>query len=164
MKTLLTTLLLAASLFAAPKVGDSAVSFELPNLYNPNKQTSNEDLKGKVVLLNLWASWCSGCQEEMPLFVELQKQFQGSNFKILLSSIDKDPQSAIAFLQEVDKNKVLQSLYDKQKQLPKAYRCAGMPSSYLIDKNGKIVNIYIGSLDQEAIAKLKMKIKELLGK
>ncbi|MBU0720905.1 TlpA family protein disulfide reductase [bacterium] len=163
-KVLLVALFLCANVFAAPQIGDNVTDFKLPNLYNLNQELSSTDFKGNVILLNLWASWCGGCKEEMPLFVELQEEFKESNFKILLSSIDKDPQSAISFLNGVDQNRVLNSFYDKEKTLPKAYKCMGMPSSYLIDANGKLVDIFIGSIDEDSLAKLKIKIKSLLGK
>ena len=164
MKNIFIGLLLAINLFGAPRVGDSAVEFQLPDLYEQNKSLSMKDLKGKVVLLNLWASWCGGCQDEMPLFVELQKEYPKDKFEIVLSSIDNMPEGAKDFLGKVDKEKVLTSLYDEDKILPKAYRCPGMPSSFLIGKDGKIVEVYIGSLDDEAIVELKAKIKSLLGK
>lgn len=164
MKKILILICLYANIFAAGQVGDQVKEFELPNLYNGEKTTSFNEYRGKVVLLNLWASWCSGCQEEMPLFVKLQDEFKGSDFHILLSSIDKSPENSISFLKSVDANRVLESMYDADKTLPKEYRCAGMPSSYLIDKNGEIVDVFIGSIDEEKMAKLKAKINALIGK
>lgn len=165
MKTIIITIvMLCMNLFAAPKVGDDAVGFSLPSLYNSSDVVTDKSRLGKVVLLNLWASWCSGCQEEMPRFVTLQKEYDKEQFEILLVSIDNIPQSAQDFLEKVDKKKSLTSLYDEQKILPKTYRCPGMPSSYLIDKKGKIVEIYIGSLDEESISDLNRKIKILVGK
>ncbi len=163
-KLLLISLLLLTNLFGAPREGDQEIAFELPSLYTPQTTLASSSLRGKVVLLNLWASWCSGCQEEMPLFVKLQKAYPKKQFEIVLASIDADPQNARNFLANVDKDKHLTSLYDKDKSLPKAYRCPGMPSSFLIDKNGKIIDVYIGSLDDESLEKLKIKITQLIGK
>ncbi|MDQ7068501.1 MAG: TlpA disulfide reductase family protein [Sulfurimonas sp.] len=164
MKKILMLILLYANIFAAGHVGDSVKSFELPDLYQLDKTISFDEYKGRVVLLNLWASWCSGCQEEMPLFVKLQEEYQGKDFTILLSSIDKDPNNSIEFLQSVDAKRVLKSLYDKDKILPKEYRCAGMPSSYLIDRDGKIVDVFIGSIHKDKMLQLKAKIDALMEK
>jgi len=164
MKKLIIGLFLCMNLFAAPGVGDSAVDFELSNLYSQSQKVKSDSFKGKVVLLNLWASWCGGCQEEMPLFVKLQEEYSKDKFVIVTSSIDNMPSSAIEFLEMVDKKRVLTALYDANKKLPKAYRCPGMPSSYLIGKDGKIAKIYIGSLDEDGIESLKSEIKALLGK
>ena len=164
MKKILLILLITLELFAAPSVEDKAVSFTLPNLYNLKHSTSTQSLKGKVVLLNLWASWCSGCKEEMPKFVALQKEFSKDKFQIVLSSIDSDPSNAIEFLEDVDKEKLLTALYDADKKLPKAYRCIAMPSSFLISKEGKIIKIYVGSLDDTKIEELKKSVIKLIGK
>ena len=164
MKKLLSIVLLSVALFAAPRVGDNAVKFELPNLYVQNTSLKSASLKGKVVLLNMWASWCGGCQEEMPLFVKLQKKFPKSKFEIVLANIDNEAKNGIDFLSKVDKKRSLTALYDAKKVLPKAYRCPGMPSSFLINQNGKVVGVYIGSFDEDAILKLKLTIKKLLGK
>ena len=164
MKKILLTLLITVELFAAPSVGDKSVAFTLPDLYSLHHKTSMQSLKGKVVLLNLWASWCNGCQEEMPKFVALQREFSKEKFQIVLSSIDSEPSNAIEFLQGVDKSKRLTALYDVEKKLPKAYRCVGMPSSFLISKEGKIVKIYVGSLDDAQIQELKKSVKKLIGK
>jgi len=164
MKKLIGIVLLSVALFAAPRVGDNAVKFKLPELYAQNTILKSESLHGKVVLLNIWASWCSGCMEEMPLFVKLQKEYSKKNFEIVVSSIDSLPQSAKDFLSKVDSGKTLTALYDQQKILPKTYKCPGMPTSFLIDKKGIISAVYIGSLDAAGIKKLKAKIHTLVGK
>jgi len=163
MKKLLSIALLSVALFGAPRVGDAQVAFNLPTLYNASTNLSSEALHGKVVLLNLWASWCSGCQEEMPLFVQLQKKYAKKNFEIVLASIDSLPQSAQDFLAQVDRGRSLTAIYDAQKVLPRSYKCPGMPSSFLIGKDGKIVAVYVGSLDVDGIHKLQSKIHTLLG-
>ena len=164
MKKILSIVLLSVALFGAPRVGDNAAKFELPDLYAQNTSLKSESLKGKVVLLNMWASWCGGCQEEMPLFVTLQNEFSKSKFEIVLANIDNEAKNGVDFLSKVDKKRSLTALYDAQKVLPKAYKCPGMPSSFLIDQKGKVVAVYIGSLDAGGIAKLKQTINKLLGK
>lgn len=163
MRKIILALLLTVSIYAAPRVGDNAVAFVLPDLYKESKSLSSQELQGKVVLLNLWASWCSGCKEEMPLFVQLQEEYAKKGFILVISSIDNEAQSAKDFLSEVDPGKRLTSLYDTDKVLPKTYKCPGMPSSFLIDKSGVIREVYIGSIDESAISQLKNKIDKLLG-
>lgn len=157
---IVTALVLVTSIYAQ----DSVVHFNLPSLYNQSNKISNNTLRGKVVLINVWASWCSGCKEEMPLFVDLQREFKNNKFEILLSNIDSDSKNARDFLAYVDKKKVLTCVYDKDKRLAKAFHAIGMPSSYLIDQNGQIIESYIGSLDKEKIFILQKKIHQLLGK
>ena len=164
MKKMIMVLLLCTNVFASGQVGDKAISFTLPNLHKMDKTISLVEQKGKVVLFNLWASWCGGCKEEMPLFVKLQNKFDKDKFVVITSSIDEDSQNAISFLKKVDKKKVLTALYDKAKMLPKAYKCMGMPTSYLIDKNGQIIETFVGSINGRSMIKLENSINSLLGK
>lgn len=164
MKTIALLLLTALTLFATPNVGDKEVNFTLPKLYNHNATISNHSLHGKITLVNIWASWCSGCQEEMPLFVQLQERYSKDKFAIILVNIDSQRQNAIDFLNQVDPQKRLTALYDVNKVLAKAYRCPGMPSSFLIDEEGNIRGVYVGSFNAKSIKKLKDDINKLIGK
>jgi len=164
MKKIILLITLVLTLSAEVKVGDTVSNFKLPYLYDTSKTVSLKSNAGKVTLVNLWASWCSGCKEEMPLFVDLQKKYKNSDFRIILSSVDKKKKKSIKFLNKVDKNKVLLSVYDKEKTLPKEYKALGMPSSYLLDKNLKIIKIFVGSLDDNAMKELEEQIDKLLGK
>ncbi len=162
-KTLL-LILITLTLSAEVKVGDTVNNFKLPYLYDTSKVVSLKTNAGKVTLVNLWASWCSGCKEEMPHFVSLQKKYKKSEFRIILASVDKKKSKSIKFLNKVDKDKTLLALYDKEKILPKEYRAMGMPSSYLLDENLKIIQIFTGSLDEDAMGELESTINKTLGK
>jgi len=164
MKIVSILLLTALALFATPNIGDKAVNFTLPNLYNHSVKTSSKALQGKVTLINIWASWCSGCQEEMPLLVQLQENYSKDKFEVILVNIDSQGQNAIDFLDYADPQKHLTALYDTEKSLAKAYRCPGMPSSILIDQKGNIAGVYIGSFHEKSIKKLKNNINQLIGK
>lgn len=161
---ILLLILMTLTLSAEVKVGDTVNNFKLPYLYDTSKIVSLKSNAGKVTLVNLWASWCSGCKEEMPLFVDLQKKYKNSDFRIILSSVDKKKKKSIKFLNKVDKNKVLLSVYDKEKTLAKEYKALGMPSSYLLDENLKILKIFVGSLDDKAMSELESQINKILGK
>ena len=154
---------LIANLVAGVAEGDKAIDFSLKNLDGSKNYTMN-DFKGEVVLLNLWASWCSGCKEEMPEFFHLQQNYP-KGFKIVAVSIDSDAGNSEKFLASVEDALKMKRpfivLHDSDKNLPKAYRCIGMPSSYLIDKEGVIRKIIVGSLNSEDIEALKHDIDAL---
>ncbi|MDQ7084185.1 MAG: TlpA disulfide reductase family protein [Sulfurovum sp.] len=154
---------LGLSLYAEVSQGDKAFDFKLKTLDNKKSYTM-QSFKGEVVLLNLWASWCKGCKKEMPEFVALQNSYT-KGFKLVTVNLDDDPKKAIKFLKSVEKKTGMKnpfiSLYDPSKSLAKAYACSAMPSSYLIDKYGKIQNIMVGSLDAHDIEKLKLDINSL---
>jgi peroxiredoxin len=163
MKTLLIFLVLGLNLYAGISEGDKAPNFTLKTL-DGKKFYSMNNLKGKVVLVNLWASWCKGCKKEMPEFFELQKSYK-KDFQLLTINLDDKPKKAQIFLKSVE-NKIgmktpFISLYDPSKAVAKAYQCSAMPSSYLIDKHGKIQSIIVGSLDANDIAQLKLDINKL---
>ncbi|WP_457743440.1 TlpA family protein disulfide reductase [Sulfurimonas sp.] len=160
MKKALLSLLISISAVTASTTQIHSVPFDLPDLYQSSRTISNADFKGKIVLLNLWASWCGGCQKEMPMLRELQKEFSKKNFVVVLVNIDNDMRNAKEFLSDVDNSRVLTCVYDHDKKLAKAYKVIGMPSSYLIDENGKVIEVLVGTLDKEALLSLKDKIKK----
>ncbi len=164
MKKILLTLMLMGSLFADVKVGDKALGFDLQD-FSKEKSYTMDSFKGEVVLLNIWASWCSGCKEEMPEFFELQREYK-SGFKLVAISIDKKSKDAKKFLASVEKKLGYETpfivLHDKKKSSAKAYKCIGMPSSYLIDKEGVIQKVIVGSLNAKDIVALKADIDTLL--
>ncbi|MBF0516881.1 MAG: TlpA family protein disulfide reductase [Nitrospirae bacterium] len=151
---------------AIPMEGQQAVEFSLPDIYDSSKTLSLKDFKGKVVLLNIWASWCDGCKAEMPEFINLLAEFKDKQFTIVAISVDNSKDKAVDFLAALErsvKNKVnFTVLYDKDKTTAKDYKPRGMPASYLLDKNGKIVRIFMGSFNASNIATLKTAIEEAL--
>lgn len=152
------------TLFQVPLFAQKAAPFQLPELYNLTHTVGSDHYKGKVILLNLWASWCSGCQAEMPRFVTLQKHFSKKQFEIVTVNIDNEAANAKHFLAQSDPQKVLTALYDGKKSLPKAYACIGMPTSYLIDKDGDIIESFVGSLSEVKMTLLQRKIVKILEK
>jgi len=159
MKTILLVLLLTFNLFAEVNVGDKAPDFTLKTL-DGKKTHTMKDFKGKVVLLNLWASWCKGCKKEMPEFISLQKH-NTKGFALVAVSLDDSKDKAEHFLSTLKQQIPFTVLHDSKKHLAKAYACSAMPSSYLIDKNGMIKQVIIGSLDSNDIKALQKKINQL---
>jgi len=163
MKKIILMIALSLSVYADVLVGDKAVDFNLNSL-DESKSFKQSDFKGQVVLLNLWASWCSGCKKEMPEFFKLQKEYK-SGFKIVTVSIDSDPSASQKFLQSVEQEVGFKTpfitLYDSEKLLPKTYGAVAMPSSYLIDKQGIIQAVIVGSLSADEIEELKKEINKL---
>jgi len=167
MFSLLIVLILVSISFAKPKVGDKAPDFELPELFT-GKIYKMQDFKGKVVLLNLWASWCTGCKAEMPEFFKLQQKYKDKDFVIVAISVDNSKEKAIKFLKETEEKLGMKTpfivLWDKDKKVARIYRPRGMPSSYLIDKDLIIRKVFIGSFTEENIHILEKEIQKLLEK
>lgn len=163
MRKIIILMALALSLFAGIGAGDKAVEFNLETL-DKSKSYTLSDFDGEVILLNLWASWCAGCKKEMPEFFKLQNHYK-NGFKIITASIDKECADSQNFMKSVEKDvgypTPFVSLYDPSKSLAKAYGARGMPSSYLIDKNGIVQLVIVGSLTHEDIEELKVEIDRL---
>jgi thiol-disulfide isomerase/thioredoxin len=156
-------MVLSLQLFAGVSEGEKAVAFDLKTLEG-SKSYQMDDFKGKVVLLNLWGSWCGGCKKEMPEFFKLQKE-SDKGFEIVAVSIYNKASESEKFLHslegEVGYKTPFLTLHDPDKMLPKAYGAVAMPSSYLIDKEGVVRAVIVGSLDADDIEELKLEINKL---
>jgi thiol-disulfide isomerase/thioredoxin len=108
---------------------------------------SLKDWRGKVVLLNLWATWCVPCREEMPALDKLQAALGGDDFEVVAINIDKGgPDKARDFLKEIGVNKL--ALYtDPSGKLFSTIRAVGMPTTLLIDREGREIGRLVGPAD-----------------
>ena len=103
------------------------------------------DLKGKVVLLNFWATWCPPCREEIPSMMKLNSLMTGKPFQMLAVSIDEGGKPDIeSFFKETGFS--LPTYQDASGASPKAYGVTGVPETFIIDKNGIIVKKIIGGV------------------
>ncbi len=95
------------------------------------------DFKGRVVLLNLWATWCAPCRKEMPDLARLQKEIGGPGFEVVALSLDrKGAEASSAFLKETGADNL--ALYtDVESKALSAVNALGLPATLLIDKDGK---------------------------
>ena len=117
-------------------------------------------LKGKVVLLDFWASWCGPCQTAMPLLESLRGEFPADQFQILAVNVDQDPEKAKTFL---SRHKVsYPSVSDPEGHLPATYGLKTMPTSYLIDRNGVVRSVHAGFRASDMDG-LRAEIRALLG-
>jgi cytochrome c biogenesis protein CcmG/thiol:disulfide interchange protein DsbE len=142
----------------SPFIGKPAPSFRLEQLHDEKLAFTPEEMKGKVWLLNVWASWCVACQAEHPLLVDMSKQklvpIVGLNYK------DKR-EDGIRWLRRYGDPYML-SAYDFQGQVGIDYGVYGVPETFLIDKNGVIRYKQIGPITREALdKKILPLIKEL---
>jgi cytochrome c biogenesis protein CcmG/thiol:disulfide interchange protein DsbE len=124
----------------SPLIDKPAPAFQLAQLKDPAKTFSAEQMKGKVWLLNVWASWCFSCREEHPLLLEYARS--GAIPIYGLNSKDKR-EDALSWLAELGDPYVL-SVSDLDGRVGIDYGVYGAPETYLIDRNGVIRFKYIG--------------------
>jgi thiol-disulfide isomerase/thioredoxin len=125
---------------------------------NPKSLT---DFKGKVVLLNIWATWCVPCREEMPALDKLETKLGGKDFAVIAVNIDKDgAEKAGAFLKETGASNL--ALYtDPPGKLFSIVKAVGMPTTLLIDREGREIARLVGPADwvsPEAVAVIEAAI------
>lgn len=107
------------------------------------------DLKGKVVLLNFWATWCPPCREEMPSMMKLNSFMAGKPFQMVAIAIDEGgKQDVEAFYKESGFS--LPTYLDTSGASVESYGVTGVPESFIIDKQGVIVKKIIGGLNWDS--------------
>jgi peroxiredoxin len=100
------------------------------------------ELRGNVVMVNFWASWCGPCRQEMPLLQQLYVRYQGMGFTLLGVNVDEDPAAAQKMLKEIPVNFPI--LYDSSNKVSKQYQVKAMPSTFMVDRDGNIRYLHKG--------------------
>ena len=133
----------------SPLVGKAAPDFSLPQLHDPGKVISSNDLKGKVWLLNFWASWCGGCKEEHPVLIHLA---QSGAVPIYGMDYKDQREEALTWLREWG-NPYPVVAVDEAGRVGINYGVYGVPETYVIDKAGVIRYKQIGPLREDILEK-----------
>ena len=122
------------SVFAAP-------DFELPDLQGNVHRLSS--LRGKVVFLNLWTTWCPPCRQEMPAMQRLYNRLPPRDFAMLAVSQDENGTAAVApFVREMGLS--FPVLIDREARLSGRYGVTGYPETFVIDRQGQVVRHIVG--------------------
>lgn len=124
----------------------AALTFEDLN----GKTLSLHEFAGKVVVINLWASWCEPCIAEMASLAALQKELKGQGLVVLALSEDDNPKDAITFY----KSKSITELtpyFDKGHFVWRGLHAPGIPTSVIINQNGVIIKTLVGTVDWQSV-------------
>jgi cytochrome c biogenesis protein CcmG, thiol:disulfide interchange protein DsbE len=119
----------------SPKTSKLAPDFDVKNIKGETVKLS--DFKGKVILLNFWATWCGACREEMASMQNLYSSLKAEGLEVLAISIDRWNEDRIQDYVK-DNNLTFPVLLDQDQTVRKKYHVMGLPTSYLIDGEGKI--------------------------
>jgi len=142
----------------SPLIGKPAPAFELPTLQNPAATFTPQDMRGKVWLLNVWASWCTACRAEHQLVNKLAERnvvpVIGLNYK-------DEPRDALDWLGKLG-NPYLISVSDRHGRAGLDWGVYGVPESFVIDKKGTIRYKQIGPITEEALEKKILPLLEQL--
>jgi len=135
LKTLALLLLLSVAVMFIGKsahANDAVIEFE----------QAMEQHKGKVVYVDFWASWCVPCRKSFPWMNAMQAKHQQDGLVVLSINLDAQAELAEKFLQQTPANFAI--LYDAKGKLAKKFKLKGMPSSYLFDRQGKLISAHSG--------------------
>ena len=129
---------------SAPRLGQPLADFTLPDLQGRLVQLAA--LRGKVVFINVWATWCPPCIEEMPTMQRLYERLHNRGLEILAISIDALGAQVVApFMQKYQLT--FPALLDSQDRMAHLYHTKGVPESFIVDKQGLLVDKVIGPRD-----------------
>ena len=126
------------------EAGTAAPDLNLPGL---KEAVSLAGLKGKVVYVDFWASWCGPCKQSFPFMNELQSKYRAEGFEIVAVNLDAKRDDADKFLAEVPARFTV--AFDAKGESAKRFDVKGMPSSYLIGRDGKVVALHKGFKDED---------------
>ncbi len=140
--------------------GSRAPDFSLPRLSAGEEPSSLSASRGRVVLLNFWATWCKPCEDEMPAMQRLHTALAGSDFDLLAVSVDTADADVLAFRDRLGLSFPI--LLDPDRQVSQRYQVFRYPESLLIGRDGVIVERYVGPRDWDEPLYLE-RIRALLG-
>lgn len=113
------------------------------------KNASLKNYRGKVVLLDFWATWCHGCKEEIPWFAEFQRQYGKKGLRVVGASMDEEGWKIVKpFLAATD---VPYRIILANDATAKMYNIENMPDTFLIDRHGRIAAAYVGLVDKDDV-------------
>ncbi len=162
-RVVLAALLAFSFIFSATVHAQSGGKYQAPGFSLPgqNKTVQLSDYRGKVVYLDFWASWCEPCKRSFPWMNELQSLYGEDGFEIIAVNLDTSRKDAEEFLKKMPAQ--FEVAFDKSGKTAEAYNLKAMPSSFLIDKNGRLVHKSLGYRVEEKKI-VEKKIQKLVGR
>ena len=138
-------------------VGEAAPSLALSTA--KGEPVALDKLRGQVVYVDFWASWCGPCKRSFPWMNELAQRYGASGLTVVAVNVDKKREDADRFLAATPAQFTV--VYDAAGATPAAWAVKGMPSSYLVDRSGRVVMVEQGFRDEQK-AGVESRIRELL--
>lgn len=123
----------SATALAADPIGQPAPAFSLP-LRGGSAPLGLDKLRGQVVMVNFWASWCEPCRKEFPLLDQIYKKYKAAGFTLVGINVEPDAKDAESFIAKTPVSFPI--LFDKDSAVSKQYHVSGMPTTVLIDRKG----------------------------
>jgi peroxiredoxin len=125
----------------AATISAPAPDFALPS--STGEQITLGDLRGEVVMINFWATWCGPCRQEMPHLEALHQRYENLGFTLLGVNVEDDPEGARKWLTEHARVS-FPILFDSRNEVSKLYEVVAMPSTVIVDRGGAVRFIHHG--------------------
>ncbi|MDE2221318.1 MAG: TlpA family protein disulfide reductase [Gammaproteobacteria bacterium] len=141
------------------RAGAPAPDFQLGS--NDGKQVSLDSFKGKVVLVNFWASWCGPCRKEMPILEQLNREYHNRGVALLGVNVEPDSAAASDWLKATPVSFPI--LFDVDSKVSKLYQVEGMPNTVILDRKGNVRYIHRGyqpGAENEYLDQIRALIRE----
>jgi peroxiredoxin len=143
----------------AEEIQGKAPDFTLKSQNGDNIKLS--ELRGKVILINFWASWCGPCRQEMPELDQLYQHYRSLDFTILGVNVEENSDAAKSLLKDIPVS--FPVLFDNANTVSKLYKIKGMPSTIILDRDGNMRYMYMGyqrGYEQEYQKQVRALIRE----
>lgn len=129
------------------KINAHAPDFTLTSI--EGKKVSLKELKGKVVLVNFWGSWCDPCKREMPLIQSAYEKYKKQGFEVLAINVKESKFAVTSFLKQNQLN--IPVLLNNDLKISKDYGVNKFPTNFMIDRDGKVKQIYEGEVTKDQL-------------
>ena len=136
----------------------NAADLKSPNVKDI-KEFNLTQYQGKVIYLDFWASWCKPCQKSFPWMNELQKKYPSDQFKVVTINLDKKASNMNEFLKHVPADFTI--YHDASGTVAKQFKLPGMPTSFILNKQGKVVKKHVG-FNSKMTQEIESEIQSLL--
>jgi thiol-disulfide isomerase/thioredoxin len=139
--------------------GGQAPEFALP--VRGGSELSLASLRGQVVMINFWASWCGPCRQEFPILDQIHRKYHPMGFAMLGVNVEPDPGDAERFLKDTPVSFPI--LFDRANAVSRRYDVSGMPTTILVDRKGRVRwlhRAYKPGDENEYIAQIRAMLKE----
>lgn len=156
--------LLAAGILVSANVQAETLEGPAPDFTLKSRSGENiklSEMRGDVVMINFWASWCAPCRQEMPLLEEMYKKYSDLGFVLLGVNVEEDSSKAGELLRDIPVTFPI--LYDNTNKVTKLYKVVAMPSTVMVDRDGNMRYLHRGYLpgyEAEYVKQIKELIKE----
>jgi len=139
--------------------GDTAPLFTLPNIQTDQPSISLDAMRGKIVYVDFWASWCAPCLRSMPLINELYGKYKDQGFEVIAINVDDPIEDGLDFLLDTPLDYLIAA--DTDNEILNEFGVTGMPTSFLIDKQGVVRMVHMGFREND-IEIIEAAIRSLL--